>query len=106
VDQDRLHSSCESHFTTSHSVRGKLISLTQRFERPDWPCSVELVKIMFSEGGACSACGGRGEAYTEFWWGYLRERDHLGDPDIDGRIILRSSVSGMWGYGLDLSGSG
>ena len=28
-------------------------------------------------------------AYTEFWWGYLRERHHLGDPDLDGRIILR-----------------
>jgi hypothetical protein len=24
-----------------------------------------------------------------FWWGNLRERGHLGDPDIDGRIILR-----------------
>ena len=30
----------------------------------------------------------RGEAYTEFWWGNLRERDHLGDPGVDGRIIL------------------
>jgi hypothetical protein len=23
---------------------------------------------------------GRGEAYTGFWWGNLRERDHLGGP--------------------------
>jgi hypothetical protein len=38
-------------------------------------------------GGACSAY--RGEAYTGFWLGNLRERDHLGDPGIDGRIILR-----------------
>jgi len=29
------------------------------------------------------------EAYTVFWWGSLRKRDHLGDPDIDGRILLR-----------------
>ena len=26
--------------------------------------------------------------YTVFWWGNLRERDHLEDPDVDGRIIL------------------
>jgi hypothetical protein len=26
---------------------------------------------------------------TCFWWGSLRERDHWGDPDVDGRIILR-----------------
>jgi len=31
---------------------------------------------------------GRGEAYAGFWWGNLRERDHLGDPGVDGRIIL------------------
>jgi hypothetical protein len=23
-----------------------------------------------------------------FWWGSLRGRDHWGDPDLDGRIIL------------------
>jgi len=23
------------------------------------------------------------------WWGNLRERDHLEDPDVDGRIKLR-----------------
>jgi hypothetical protein len=32
---------------------------------------------------------GRGGAYTEFWWGKLRERDHGEHPSIDGRIILR-----------------
>ena len=32
---------------------------------------------------------GRGEGCTEFWWGNLRERDHWGDPDADGRIVLR-----------------
>jgi len=40
-------------------------------------------------GGACSAYGGRREAYTGLWWGYLRERGHMGDPGVDGRIILR-----------------
>ena len=32
---------------------------------------------------------GRGEAYTRFWWRNLRERDHFGEPSVDGRIILR-----------------
>jgi hypothetical protein len=32
---------------------------------------------------------GIGEAYSGFWWGNLSERDHFGDPGIDGRIILR-----------------
>ena len=31
----------------------------------------------------------RGEMCRGFWWGNLRERDHWGDPDVDGRIILR-----------------
>jgi len=32
---------------------------------------------------------GEGEVYTGFWWGNLKERDHLEDPGADGRIILR-----------------
>jgi hypothetical protein len=40
-------------------------------------------------GGACSTYVGRGEAYTGFLWGNVRERDHLTVPGVDGRIILR-----------------
>jgi hypothetical protein len=32
---------------------------------------------------------GRGEAYTGFWWGNLKERDHLEVSCVDGLIILR-----------------
>ena len=32
---------------------------------------------------------GKGESCTGFWWGNLGERDHWGDPGVDGRIILR-----------------
>jgi hypothetical protein len=32
---------------------------------------------------------GRGEAYTGYWWRNLRKRDHLGDPGVEERIILR-----------------
>jgi hypothetical protein len=27
--------------------------------------------------------------HSGFWWGNLSERDHLEDPSVDGRIILR-----------------
>jgi len=40
-------------------------------------------------GGACSTYGGRREVHTRFWWGNLRERDHLEDPGVDGWKILK-----------------
>jgi len=37
-------------------------------------------------------CGGRstygGEVFIRVWWGNVRERDHLEDPGVGGRIIL------------------
>jgi hypothetical protein len=36
--------------------------------------------------------------HARFWWGNLRERDHLGHPDVGDRIILKwISGSGMGG---------
>jgi hypothetical protein len=32
---------------------------------------------------------GRGEMHTGFWWGDVRERGHLKDPDVDGKIIIK-----------------
>jgi hypothetical protein len=49
-----------------------------------------LLNVLLNEmGGACSAYGGREETYTGFRCGNLRERDYCGNPDVDGRIILR-----------------
>jgi hypothetical protein len=31
---------------------------------------------------------GKGEVFTGFWWGNLRERDRWGDPGVDGMIRL------------------
>jgi len=39
-------------------------------------------------GGACSAYGGEWRVQG-FGGGNLRERDHVVDPGVDGRIILR-----------------
>jgi len=49
----------------------------------------------------------RGKAYTGVWCGNLREGDHVGDPGVDGRIILRWIFrKSKVGHGLDRSGSG
>jgi len=52
-------------------------------------------------GRAHSAYGGRRGIYRVLM-GKTRERDHLGDLCIDGRIILdNTSGNGVWGYGLN-----
>jgi hypothetical protein len=42
---------------------------------------------------------GRGGVYTGFWWGNMRERDHLGDRGVDGRIIL-TLIFRKWDVGV------
>ena len=49
---------------------------------------------------------GEGRGY---WCGNLRERDHWGDPDVVGRIILRwifRKWEGLWGLAGVGSGQG
>ena len=41
---------------------------------------------------------GRGEANAGFWWGNLRERDQLGDPELDGGIAINWTFS-KWKVG-------
>jgi hypothetical protein len=50
---------------------------------------------------------GKGEVYTGFWRGNLRETDHMEEPGVDGKMIL-SWIFRKWdgGHGLDRSGSG
>jgi hypothetical protein len=38
--------------------------------------------------------------HTGFWCGDLREGDHLGDPGVDGRIILKW-IFKNWEGGMD-----
>ena len=48
---------------------------------------------------ARSAYGERGETYAGFWWGNLSDGNHLGDPGVGGKIILRW-VFKKWDVGL------
>ena len=58
------------------------------------PNIVRVIKSRRMRWAEHVASKGRGEVYTRFWWGNLRERDHLGVPGVDGRIILRRIFAG------------
>jgi hypothetical protein len=45
-------------------------------------------KIENKMGGHVARMGEK-NVYTGFWWGNLRERNHLGNTGVDGRNILR-----------------
>jgi hypothetical protein len=72
---------------------------------------VKTAVVCGSDGPGMWRVWGMGELCTGFWWGSLREGDHWGDPDVDGRIILKwifrklEGVAGTCGYGNELSGS-
>jgi hypothetical protein len=60
-------------------------------ELPDMYSSPNIVRVIKSRSiiwAGCVPWMGRREACTGFWWGNVKERDHWGDPGVDGRIIL------------------
>jgi hypothetical protein len=51
-------------------------------------------------GGACSTYGRGERCFQVLWWGDLRERDHLEDPGVEERIIMRW-IFRRWDGGMD-----
>ena len=53
------------------------------------PSIVQVVKSRRMRWAGHVAHMGEGRGVHGFLWAKRRERDHWGDPDVDGRIILR-----------------
>jgi len=64
------------------------------------PNNVRVIKSRKLRWAGHVALCGRREVYTGFWWGNLKERDHLEVPGVDGMIILgwifRKWDVGVW----------
>jgi hypothetical protein len=44
---------------------------------------------------------GREYMHTQFWWNNLRESDHLDDPSVNGKIILKGIFKTWDWVGMD-----
>jgi hypothetical protein len=53
------------------------------------PAIIRVIKSRRLRWAGHVARMGRGKVLAGFWWGNLREGDHLEDPGVDGRIILK-----------------
>jgi len=51
-----------------------------------YPNIVRVIKSRRMRWAGHVAYMGRGEVYTEFWWENLKDRDHLENPGIDGKL--------------------
>jgi hypothetical protein len=72
-------------------------------ELNDLHSSQSIIRVIKSRRMRCAghvARMGKREGHTGFWWGNLRESDHLGDPGVDGKIILKW-VFKKWDGGIE-----
>ena len=77
-------------------------SIAHNEETNDLYCSPNILRVIKKRrirwAGHVARLGRR-KAYTELWRGNLKERNHLGGPGVDGRIIL-GWIFRKWDVGI------
>jgi hypothetical protein len=72
-------------------------------ELNDLYLSTNIIRVIKSRRmrwvGHVARMGEKRGAYR-IWWGDLREGDHLGDPDVDGRMVLKR-IFNKWDGGMN-----
>jgi len=71
---------------TGEWIKLHIVELNDLYSSPN---IVRVIKSRRMRWARHVARMGRVEAFTRFCWGNLKERDHWGDPGLEGRIILR-----------------
>ena len=61
--------------------------------------SPNIVRDIIEKMGEAYRAYGEGRGVYRIWWGNLGKRDHLENPSLDGRIILRW-IFRKWDVGL------
>jgi hypothetical protein len=51
--------------------------------------SPNIIQVIKSRRIRWKEMWGNGEVHTGIWWKKFREGDHLANPGVDGRIILK-----------------
>jgi hypothetical protein len=96
---------CEAAFPGMTVLKTKQ---RNRLQLSDCPClAITAVRFRINKLTDRKTYGGR----QRFWWGNLIERYHWGDPDVNGKIILRwvfSKCEGVvvTGWSSSMTGTG
>ena len=91
--------------TEGNAVLCLEMKIGQHLRRGSLVCAIKCHCTSALLASTVQSCAS-GETYTGFCWRNVREGEHLGDPCLDVKIMLRWILKKwVWEYGLNRTGS-